>query len=366
MRILFFFVHPSKYHVFKHTINALKEKGHRVDITITSKDVLEELVRNEGWEYTNIFPEGRKIEGIPTKLGAAINLFKTIYRLDRFTRGKEYDLFITDDLLVCNGKFRKTPAILFQDDDISAVPETALLLSMATHVLSPRCTKMGRYSYKKIGFDSYKELAYLHPNNFSPDYNVVLAFNPNRERYFIIRLVVLKSVNDVGKLGIADKNIVRLLKLLQDFGRVYISSERGLPNSLEKYRLNIKPNDIAHALYYADLFISDSQTMSSEASVLGTPAFRLNDFVGEISVMEEKEKRYNLCFGYRTGQFDKMYEKIEKMLNYPNMRGSFERRRRKMLTEKIDLTQFLIWFAECYPKSSQIMVSNPDYQVRFK
>ena len=93
MRILFFFVHPSKYHVFKHTINALKEKGHKIDITITSKDVLEELVRNEGWEYTNIFPEGRKIEGIPTILGAGINLFKTIYRLHRYMRGKKYDLF---------------------------------------------------------------------------------------------------------------------------------------------------------------------------------------------------------------------------------------------------------------------------------
>ena len=46
MNYLFFFVHPSKFHVFKKTINHLKNNGHNVEILITSKDVLEELVKN--------------------------------------------------------------------------------------------------------------------------------------------------------------------------------------------------------------------------------------------------------------------------------------------------------------------------------
>ncbi len=56
MRILFYFVHPAKYHLFKHAIYALKAEGHIIDIAITTKDVLEDLVRTKGWEYTNIFP----------------------------------------------------------------------------------------------------------------------------------------------------------------------------------------------------------------------------------------------------------------------------------------------------------------------
>ena len=76
-KFLFFLVHPSKYHVFRNTINTLKEKGHVVDILITSKDVLEELVKNEGWNYTNIFPEGRKFRNISPYVSAAVNFFRT-------------------------------------------------------------------------------------------------------------------------------------------------------------------------------------------------------------------------------------------------------------------------------------------------
>ena len=62
MNYLFFFVHPSKFHLFRNTINKLKNHGHNVDIVITSKDVLQALLIKEGWEYTNIFPKGRKMK----------------------------------------------------------------------------------------------------------------------------------------------------------------------------------------------------------------------------------------------------------------------------------------------------------------
>ena len=88
-KFLFFFFHPSKYHVFKNTINILKSKGHTCDVLITSKDVLEDLIKNEGWEYTNIFPEGRKIKGIPSKLVAVFNTFRTVFRLKKYIGKKQ-------------------------------------------------------------------------------------------------------------------------------------------------------------------------------------------------------------------------------------------------------------------------------------
>ena len=36
--------------------------GHKVDIIINTKDILEELVIEEGWQYTNLFPNTRKIK----------------------------------------------------------------------------------------------------------------------------------------------------------------------------------------------------------------------------------------------------------------------------------------------------------------
>jgi len=348
MKYLFFFVHPSKFHVFRHTVNTLITSGHKVDILITSKDVLEDLVKSEGWKYKNIFPEGRKMKRIPPYISSAINFFRTIFRLFRYTRGKKYDLFVTDDLLVYIGKWKKVPSIVFNDDDLTIVKQYALVLSQATHILSPDITQAGKYTPKKIGFPGYKELAYLHPNVFVPDIKIVEQFNPDLKPYFILRLVSLRAYHDVGMKGISDHQVIRLIDTLEKHGKVFISSERSLSPQFEKYRLNIKPENIAHALYYAKLFIGDSQTMTSEAAVLGTPAFRCNDFVGRISVMEEKEVKYGLSFNYPPSRFDEMVSKIQELLDGEQFDQVFEQRKQTMLNDKIDLSAFMIWLFENY------------------
>jgi hypothetical protein len=37
-----------------------------------------------------------------------------------------------------------------------------------------------------------------------------------------------------------------------------------------------------------------------------------------------------------------------------------------MLSEKIDVTAFLVWFIENYPESVTVMRQNPDYQYNFR
>lgn len=363
---LFFFVHPSKFHVFRNTINHLKKAGHKVDIIITSKDVLEDLIKSEGWEYSNIFPEGRKMKRLPTYLSAVINTFRTIWRLERFLWGKSYDLFITDDLLVLNGKWRKTPSILFQDDDVTAVPESKFLHRFSTHIMTQFVSDMGKYNFKKIPFHGYKELGSLHPAVFKPNKSVVTSFNPSMEKYFLIRLVSLKATHDIGKSGLNNKDVHRLIDNLEQYGKVFITAERTLSDDLEKYRIKIQVDEIAHALYYADLLIADSQTMSAEAGVLGTPYIRFNDFVGRISYLEELENKYKLGFGIKTHNKELLFTKTEELLNTANLKAEWLKKKDFMLSEKINMTTFMTWVFEEYPKSVSILKDNPDYQLRFK
>jgi len=37
-----------------------------------------------------------------------------------------------------------------------------------------------------------------------------------------------------------------------------------------------------------------------------------------------------------------------------------------MLSEKIDVTAFIVWFVENWPESFKIMKENPDYQLNFR
>ncbi len=350
LKYLFYFVHPSKFYLFRNSINHLKSKGHKVEILISSKDVLEELVISEGWEYTNLFPSGRKGKKLPAILYTGFYFFITIARLWKYARNKKYDLFVTDDLLVYVGRFRKIPSIVFLDDDISVVKPFSLILSQATHILAPDITDLGKFTYKKISFPGYKELAYLHPNNFQPNHKVVQKINPDNEKYFVVRLVNLVAYHDMGKKGISNDQIRRLLEILNKHGRIYITSERELPNDLEKYRLSINPREISHVLYYAEMFIGDSQTMCSEAALLGTPTFRCNDFKGKINVMDDKDK-YGLMSSYRSDEFELMIDQIEEVLLEENLKESYKAKKDKMLIDKIDVGKFMKWLLHNYPES---------------
>lgn len=364
-RILFFFVHPSKFHVFRNTINKLKAKGHGVDIIIISKDILVDLVEREGWNYTNLFPRGRKIKGVSAYISSAIYFILTILKLFKHTRKRKYDLFITDDLLVYIGRLKKVPTFTLIDSDLKAVRHFALVLRFTDYVIAPRITDLGKYNRKKISFDGYKELAYLHPNHFTPNIDIVKEFNPELKPYFILRLVNLGAYHDVGMQGLNNTNVKKLIATLETKGLVYITSERRLPEDFEKYRLHINPLDIAHVLYYANLFVGDSQTMTSEAAILGTPAFRCNDFIGKLSVMEEKVTKYMLSFSYSPSQFLNMIQDIENLISKKNFKKEFSKRRNIMLGDKIDLNKFLLWLFENYPKNKKMISETYDYQKRF-
>ena len=363
-RFLFFFVHPSKFHVFKNTINHLKSKGHQVDILITSKDVLEELVKKEGWEYTNIFPEGRKFKNISPYISAGVNFFRTIFRLLKYCKGKKYDLFITDDLLVYVGKLKKVPTIAFTDDDIAIVKQFSIILKFADYILAPVITNLGRFNEKKIAFNGYKELAYLHPNQFTPDLELVRKIIPEKN-YFILRLVSLTAYHDVGKSGITKEKAKQLICLLENYGKVYISAERKLDKELEKYRLNIEPHQLKDVLAQAKVYVGDSQTMSSEAAILGVPSFRFNDFVGKIGVMDEKDDVYKLSKSYKTSEFPLLLKDLEISLIGDSFSLQIKENQKRMLSEKVDLTSFMIWLLENFPDSIKTIEKNPDYQKKF-
>lgn len=342
MKILFFIVHPSKYYLFRHIINNLISKGYDVEIVIVTKDVLEELIINEGWKYTNIFPKGRRSDNF-RKFMLYFNAFVTVWRLFKHTLFKKYDLFITDDLLVVIGKIKSVPTWIFVDDDIAAVPEIEPFLKLATNVLSPIPVDLDKYNKKKIEFNGYKELASLHPNIFIPDDKVIEKYNLNKfEPYFLVRLVALTASHDDGINGINDTRLNQLIELLSKYGRVVISSERPLKVEFEKYRLKMNPNDMPHILAFANMYIGDSQTMTSEATILGTPAIRFNDFVGRITVMDEKEHKYGLTYGFKSNQFDEMLLKIEELLKIPTLKEEWLQRRDKMIEGMVDLNKFVI------------------------
>jgi len=111
----------------------------------------------------------------------------------------------------------------------------------------------------------------------------------------------------------------------------------------------LKPEKIHSFIYYATMFIGDSQTMTAESAVLGTPAFKCNSFAGEMAVANEIEHKYGLSFSYKPEQFDEMLKQIEELLTIPDLKENWQVKRNTMLKDKIDVTAFMNWFVENFP-----------------
>jgi len=158
----------------------------------------------------------------------------------------------------------------------------------------------------------------------------------------------------------------KLIETLSEYGNIYITTEDKIDHEFEKYQLKSNPDDIFSLLYYATLFVGDSQTMTNEAAVLGTPALRLNSFVGRISYLEQQEKKYNLAFGFRPTEFNLMISKIRELLCDSNIKEEWQRKRKIMLNDKIDVTGFLVDLIDSYPESISYMKNNADYFDKFR
>ena len=255
-------------------------------------------------------------------------------------------------------------------------------MTLRTRVVNSCSTKLQR----SCG-DEY-DLAYLHPNHFTPSADIVRqqGINPDKP-YAIMRFVKLKANHDDNIKGINLSVAMRLVELMKPHMDIYITSERELEPELEPYRIKINPIYMHDVMAFASLYIGDSQTMAAEAGVLGVPFVRFNDFVGRIGYLRELEDVYELGYGIHATPLvsdspirrndgsvqpsgvEELYKRVEQLVAMPSeeRRATFQSRRQKMLSEKIDCAKFLTWFIEQYPSSvDEVRSATPDWWSRFK
>ena len=84
MHLLIYLGHPAHFHLFKSVIKEMQRRQHKVSILIKKKDVLEDLLKESGYAYTNILPEGRK----DNKSSIGMGLLKRDYRMLQYVKVK--------------------------------------------------------------------------------------------------------------------------------------------------------------------------------------------------------------------------------------------------------------------------------------
>lgn len=363
MNILFDIGHPGQVHLFRHVIKDLMTKGHKVIVTVKEIKAAQQLLDAFQIPWISL---GKKYDSILLK---GFTQLKYNYNLYKIARKENIDIAVGSSITIAHvSKFHKLKSIVLDDDDSDAVKLFSLFAHpFADCILSPMALSHDRKRKKDIVYEGTHELFYLHPSYFKPDINVITQLGMDVESvFFILRFVSGKAYHDSGQKWLSIEQKLRIVKMLEPYGKVFITTEREIESELKQWQLNLSPEKIHSLIYYATLFLGDSQTMTSEAAILGTPALKCNTFAGKLSVPNELEEKYGLCYSYQPVDFKKFYNHVEQYVKTPNIKEEWREKRERFLADKIDVTSFMVWFIENYPQSKQIMKEDPNYQYNFR
>jgi predicted glycosyltransferase len=341
MKILVDINHPAHVHYFKNCIEQLRQKGHQIIITARDRYPVPQLLEAYKEDYYN------RGKGSERLLGKLLYLPVADIKILKIALKTKPDLFLSFGTPYPNhvawllGK----PGINFQDTE-NARLMFAVSLPFSRVYCTPHCFKrdLGK---KHIRFKGYMELAYLHPNYFTPDESIFEYLQVSREeKYVVMRFVSWGASHDIGHKGISLEMKRKAIKEFSRYGRVFISSEGGLSEDLKPYQINIPPEKMHHVLAYASLLYGESATMASECAVLGTPAIYL-DNKGR-GYTDEQEEKYGLVFNFTESlaHQEASIQKAIELLKTPNLCEQWQKRRQRMLRETIDVTAFMVRLIE--------------------
>lgn len=358
MRVVVDINHPGHVHYFKNFIWEMERRGHAVLITASHKDVATQLLQRYGLEYVDLGSYGS------SRLKKLINIPIMDVKMYRAVKDFRPDILLGFSSIRAAhaSKVLGVPAVIF-DDTEHAAWEHRLYTPLSDVILTPTCFRksLGR---KQVRFDSYMELAALHPPHFRPDPSVLQELSlTGGDVFIVVRFVSWDANHDVGQHGIRDK--VGLVKALEQYGRVLITSEGALPPELQPYQIRVPPENLHDLLYYATLYVGEGATTASECAVLGTHAIYVNT-LGLGYITEENEKYHLISdFSSRACNNGTVLAEAKRLLQNPNLRAEGKKKGATLVLDKIDVTAFMIWFIEHYPKSVNLMKNYPDIQRQF-
>jgi predicted glycosyltransferase len=345
-RILVDVTHPAHFHFFRPAMEEWLRRGHRVILVGRDKDLVRELLNGWGRPYALLSRARKGLVGLSIELiEHEARLLGVMWRERPQVMTEVAGTFIVHAALLAG-----VPSLVFYDTEHAKL-QNAITYPFATRVITPACYR-GDAGRRHVRFEGYKELAYLHPNRFRPDPSVLAELGVAAgQPFFVVRFVSWAASHDVGQRGLTTPGRRRLIERLAARGRVLVSSEGELPPDLRQYRFPLPARRMHDALAFAALFIGEGGTMATEAAMLGTPSIFVSTL--ESGNWYELRDRYGLLYFYPDEE--PALAKAEELLAMPDLKAVWAERRRQMLADKIDVTDFVVRAVESFCEGRPII-----------
>lgn len=334
MKIIFTIQHPAHVHLFRNAIEHLESRGDQVYVFAREKDIALELLDIYDIDHTVLAGASHSLGGLALRQAQyEVNLLRHARRIkpDVMLAMSEPGVAHVSSILGC-------PGIIFTDTEYATL-QNALAFPLADRICTPTCYQ-DEIGEKQVWYPGYHELAYLHPNQFTPEPDVLsdVDLSPD-DSFTIIRVNAFNAAHFRGDAGFTDLKSV--IERIEDAGTdVLITSEPDLPPSLEKYNANVPLHKMHDLMYYADITIGESATMAAESAVLGTPAIFIS--TSRRGYTDELGDRYGLVYTF-SGE-DRQEAGLEKAVSIlEDYEGEqWAQKRQNLLADKIDTTEFIL------------------------
>ena len=336
MKILLDLGHPKYVHALKNSIRELRQKGHEVLALARDKECVQRLCTVYEIPFVD---RGRGGKGI---LDRAAYWVRAVARAGKLIDEFRPDLLagFGSPILAVAGALKRLPIVVFDDHEPNRLVQ-AVYIPSSSAIVVPACFSK-ELSRKQRRFNGYFELAYLHPDRFSPDPSVRgdLGLGQNQP-YALLRFVSWNAFHDRGRHGIALAWKRKLVEAISAKARVFISSEGELPGDLAAMRFPLPPERIHDAMAGAALVAGDSTTMAAEAAVLGVPSLHMSDI--RTGYLEELQNRYRLLESFAPDEngLARLLKRSSDLVLDAEARSQWQKRRERMLADKIDVAGYV-------------------------
>ncbi|WP_418771388.1 hypothetical protein [Halorientalis halophila] len=340
MRYLIFVNTPAHVHLYKNVVAELQARDHEVRVLARDYGCTLALADAADLPYT--------VYGgcDTTKRSLLTNLPRQYARALAEARRFDPDVvFGIGAYAAPAGALTGARTILVHDSEPTTL-DHRIARALADALLTPDTFRRDLGPKHRV-FHGFKESAYLHPETFDADPSVRDDLGVGEDPFVVLRLNAFGSHHDVGHGGFTPDQVRELITALDEHATVFVSDEGGdLDVGATAARpFDLHPARLHDALAEASLLVADTQTMVTEAALLGTPAVRSNSFVGEDDMgnfveLAERGLVRNVA------EFEGVLSTALELLTDDGAAERWATRREALLSETVDLTELLVNVAE--------------------
>lgn len=332
-KVLFDVNHAAHVHFIRNAYTILSDQGYECLISASDKPLAYKLLDEYNLPYIPMGPIGKSF------LAKMFRLIWHDLKLLFYCLKHNPDIIL--GIVAIRGShvawLLRIKSFVFTDSE-HATLQIAFFKPFATEIHNPEwfTTSLGK---KQVRYKGFHELAYLHPNNFTPNDSVLekLGVYPG-EAYFIIRFVAWDATHDLNQSGISLDIKRKMVEFLKEYGKVFITSEYELEVEFKEHEYKLEASYLHDAIYFSSLVIGEGATTACEAALLGVPSIYINSIsLGYIDYLESK---YDLVWHLKDDS--DVIEKLKTLFNDIDYKMKWATKKKKLLNSHIDTTEYIV------------------------